>query len=309
MDGVWVLFGGTSLLSSSPSVKCRIRKDVRMIETKIEKIPLFLRRIKRWAGYKLKETGKKPLSVLDMKGVGPDDKDRVVDFDTITTAFQSDKIDSVGVSLSGEEITCVDLDCHDPALREKYEELKEEILGMFHTYAETSISGLGVHIYVKGKKPEGYKHCDKFGIIEVYDCSRFMIVTGNVVDDDHDTYLAACQEQLDALCEKYLIKKETYSGLVGKGVYTKTDEEVIGKLKKFKKGLLFWEGRWAEIQKQDDAGYDYQAYPSQSEADFAFASVVSIFPSHKRSVTCPLKRAVLSFVGLPNLSLAIVFSF
>lgn len=57
-----------------------------MIETKIEKIPLFLRRIKRWAGYKLKESGKKPLSVLDMKGVGPDDKDRVVDFDTITKA-------------------------------------------------------------------------------------------------------------------------------------------------------------------------------------------------------------------------------
>ena len=99
-----------------------------MIETKIEKIPLFLRRIKRWAGYKLKESGKKPLSVLDMKGVGPDDKDRVVDFDTITTAFESDKIDSVGVSLSGEEICCVDVDCHDPALREKYEELKEEIL-------------------------------------------------------------------------------------------------------------------------------------------------------------------------------------
>lgn len=82
------------------------------------------------------------MSVLDMKGVGPDDKDRVVDFDTITTAFESDKIDSVGVSLSGEEICCVDVDCHDPALREKYEELKE-ILAMFHTYAETSISGLG----------------------------------------------------------------------------------------------------------------------------------------------------------------------
>ena len=273
-DGVWVLFGGTSLLSSSPSVKYRVREDVRMIETKIDKIPLFLRRIKGWAGYKLKETGKKPLSVLDMKGVGPDDKDRVVDFDTITTAFQSGEVDAVGVSLSGEEITCVDLDCHDPALREKYEELKEEILGMFHTYAETSISGLGVHIYVKGKKPEGYKHCDKWGIIEVYDCSRFMIVTGNVVDEAHDTYLAVCQEQLNALCEKYLLKKGTYSGLVGKGVYTKTDEEVIGKLKKFKKGLLFWEGRWVEIQKKDDAGYEYQAYPSQSEADFAFASLL-----------------------------------
>ena len=214
------------------------------------------------------------MSVLDMKGVGPDDKDRLVDFETAVNAFQSGEVDAVGVSLSGEEITCVDLDCHDPALREKYEELKEEILGMFHTYAETSISGLGVHIYVKGKKPEGYKHCDKWGIIEVYDCSRFMIVTGNVVDEAHDTYLAVCQEQLNALCEKYLLKKGTYSGLVGKGVYTKTDEEVIGKLKKFKKGLLFWEGRWVEIQKKDDAGYEYQAYPSQSEADFAFASLL-----------------------------------
>ena len=96
-----------------------------MIKTKIEKIPLFLKRIKGWAGYKLQETGKKPLSVLDMKGVGPDDKDRVVDFETVVTSFQSGEVDSVGVSLSGEEITCVDLDCHDPALREKYEELKK----------------------------------------------------------------------------------------------------------------------------------------------------------------------------------------
>ena len=42
-DGVWVLFGGTSLLSSSPSVKYRVRKQES--EKKLERTKLNLLRI------------------------------------------------------------------------------------------------------------------------------------------------------------------------------------------------------------------------------------------------------------------------
>lgn len=240
----------------------------------LAKVPVALKRIKGWAGFDIQDGKKKPISLIDYKGVGATDTGRLVDFETAAKAIRERQVDAIGVSLVGEEITCIDIDCHSEDKKEKFEELNKEILEQFDSYAETSISGLGTHIFIKGKKPEGYKHCDKFGIVEVYDSARFMVVTGQVIDG-HDTYFANCQEELNSLCEKYLIKKETYSGAVGKGVYTKTDNEVLEKLKKFKKGQLFMEGKWQDIEKWDKVTGTYsKAFPSQSEADFSFASLI-----------------------------------
>lgn len=248
-----------------------------LIKTNTEKIPVFLTRIAKWAGFKIEDGKKKPISLLDMAGVGATDLDRLVDFETAKAAYAAGTVVAIGVSLVAEDITCIDIDCHSEEKKEKFEELNKEILAQFHSYAETSISGLGTHIFVKGKKPAGYKHCDKFGIVEVYDCARFMVCTGNVLEG-HDTYMATCQEQLNELCEKHLIKKVDYSGLVGKGLYEKTDEQVLEKLKKNKKGSLFLEGKWDEVEKWDDTtGIYIKAFPSQSEADFSFACLLLYF--------------------------------
>lgn len=254
-----------------------IEKMSNLIKTNTERIPVFLRRIAKWASFRFEDGKKKPISLIDGYGVGPADTDRLVDFETAKAAYNAGAVAAIGVSLDGEEITCIDIDCHEEGKRDKFEELNEEILSQFPSYAETSISGCGTHIFVNGTKPEGYKHCDKHGIIEVYDCSRFMVCTGNVIEG-HDTYLATCQDQLNELCEKHLIKQINYTGIVGTGVYTKSDEEVLDKIRNNKKGSLFLEGRWNEIERWDDtAGTYIQAFPSQSEADFSFASLLLYF--------------------------------
>lgn len=244
------------------------------MEIKLDKFPISLKRINGWAGFYIRDGKKKPISLIDYRPVGANDFSRLVDFDTAAKALQEKRVDALGVSLKEQGITCVDLDCRSEEKREKYEEIKAEILSQFDSYAETSISGVGTHVFVKGKKPDGYKHCDKWGIVEVYDCTHFMVVTGNVIEG-HDTYLAFCQEELNHLCEKYLLKKEDFKGLVGQGVYTKKDEEVLEKLKKFKKGKLFLDGKWEEIENWDKATGTYiKAFPSHSEADFSFASLI-----------------------------------
>jgi len=186
----------------------------------LERVPVALKRIPKWAGFIIKNGKKTPVSILDMKGVGANDTNRLVSFDKAKEAAENHLVDAIGVSLFDEGITCIDIDCHNEEKRELFKKLNTEVLSQFNTYAETSISGTGSHILVKGKKPSGYKHCDRHGIIEVYDCVRFIITTGDVIDG-HDTYIAICQEELNALCEKYLIKQSTTDGLVGKGIYKK----------------------------------------------------------------------------------------
>ena len=242
----------------------------------VEKIPKFLSRIKDWAGFIVEDGKKKPISLIDGKGVGANDKDRLVDFETAAAAIKEEKTEVIGVSLTGEEITCIDLDCHGSEKKEQFEKINAEILELFKgkTYAEVSISGTGTHIYVKGKIPEGYKHCDKDGIVEVYSGTRFIIVTGDMIEGSTE-YVGICQEELNEICEKYLLKEETFTGLAGIGVYTKSDQEVIEKIRSIKRGKLFLEGKWKEVEKWDKrSGIYIRAFASQSDADLSFANMI-----------------------------------
>ena len=245
------------------------------MEIDLDKIPLFLRRINGWAGFIVEEGTKKPISIIDNKGVGANDFNRLVDFETAAQAVRDGRFDAIGVSLANQKITCIDIDCHSEENRERYKWVSKEILEQFkNTYAETSISGLGTHIFVQAEKPDGYKHSDAYGVVEIYNCVRFMVVTGWQLED-HVTYIGVCQEELNSVCEKYLLKQETFTDTVGQGQYSKSDKEVIEKLEKFRKGKLFLEGRWDEVMKWDqNAGVEIKAFPSQSEADFGFAGLI-----------------------------------
>ena len=71
------------------------------------------------------------------------------------------------------------------------------------------------------------------------------------------------------------MKEETYSGLAGVGIYAKSDKEVIEKLQSTKRGKLFLEGNWQEIEKWDKRSGTYiRAFDSQSQADLSFANLI-----------------------------------
>lgn len=235
-----------------------------------KKVPPELTSIPAWVGFKIKDGKKTPISLIDFEKCGATDLARLVDFETAVSALEEGKISAIGVSLVDQDIVCIDIDCHDPEKKPKFEELNRAILDVVPSYAETSISGCGTHIYVKGRKPDGYKHCDRFGIVEVYNCAHFIIVTGDVIPG-HDMEITSCQEILNSLCERHLIKQTADQGKVPKGLYHKTDDEILAKLKHFKNGILLWEGKWQQVERWDDLlGMNIAAFPSQSEADFSF---------------------------------------
>ncbi len=84
----------------------------------------------------------------------------------------------------------------------------QAIVDELDSYAETSPSGRGVKVWVRATKPgqrckaaaEGFKQ------IEIYDQKRFFAVTGRHLAGTPAT-IEAHQDELTALCEKYLGKK------------------------------------------------------------------------------------------------------
>ena len=90
----------------------------------------------------------------------------------------------------------------------------QEIVDAFGTYTETSPSGRGVKLFLRGKKPSGAE-CTKKGLgpdgmgkVEVYSAKRYFTVTGNVLPGV-STEVKDCQTALDALCRKLLPPKES----------------------------------------------------------------------------------------------------
>ncbi|TCT15679.1 P4 family phage/plasmid primase-like protein [Natranaerovirga pectinivora] len=241
-------------------------------------IPTVLKSLNTWVGFCANEEGeivKKPLSLVDYRGVGTKDTDRLVSFDKAVEALNEEKVVALGVGLTADcDVTCIDIDCHDIEKLEKFEELNKLLLSQFNSYAETSISGKGTHIFIRAKKPEGYKHVDRYGIVEVYDSARFMIVTGDIIGSNQE--VVDCQDELNKLCETHLPKLQNENiEFIDQGIYEVSNDDVLEKIKSFKKGKLFLEGNWEEVEKWDkDSRCSIKAYDSQSAADFAFISQI-----------------------------------
>lgn len=84
---------------------------------------------------------------------------------------------AIGYILTADDpLTIIDLDhSDDPAAIERH----KKIYAAWYTYAETSQSGLGVHIVLRGKIGGGIRRDD----VEVYDQERYIICTGSVLRD------------------------------------------------------------------------------------------------------------------------------
>ncbi len=80
-----------------------------------------------------------------------------------------------------------------------------DIARQFDTYAETSLSGEGVHMAMLGRKPEGAGAKQRIGVngasIELYDNRRFMIVTGNELEGSAGE-LRDCSQALAEVCRQ-----------------------------------------------------------------------------------------------------------
>jgi len=200
------------------------------------------------------------------------------DLETVEEALNKnpEQFDGIGFVFTNSGIVGIDID-------NKNEELQEylssddtdintnavaEFIETTKSYAEVSPSGNGIHIYMKGSKPEGKS---KTGNFEMYDTKRFFTVTGNRISERKQL---ADDEELNVLPylhNKYIARGDKHTSNVnvqqvienaGNGL---SDEEIIQKIigskqrEKFMK--LFTHG-------------DISSFPSQSDADYALISIL-----------------------------------
>lgn len=158
---------------------------------------------------------------------------------------------SVGALLTpGCGVTVVDMD-------EDYAGDQMAMVEWLDSYAETSSSGRGTHIFVQANLSGGVR--DAKQDIEVYGQERFIIVTGNVINGWD--VVEPRQAKIDRLVARLGGLKSAatpVAATVGDAASDDACREALKRVWKQDKVRRLWKGDWQSM-----------GYPSQSEADMA----------------------------------------
>lgn len=208
-----------------------------------------------------------PLNANNGKHAAVDNPATWTTYDVAAAACAQDKFLVLGfVITSNDPFVCIDLDTYksnDPAVIELHKSIYESL----DSYSELSPSG-GVHIWTKGKLAAGKR--DSKNCWEVYAESRYITVTGNIINDKP---IEERQSKLEELIGR--IHAPIQTAWIG-GDQTKSDEEICRMAASATNGDLFkmlWYGNWADAN-----------YPSQSEGDLAFLNIVAFYTDNKEQV-------------------------
>ena len=147
-------------------------------------------------------------------------------------------------------VTVVDMD-------EDYAGDQMAMIEWLDSYAETSSSGRGMHIFVQANLAGGVR--DAKQDIEVYGQERFIIVTGNVINGWN--VVEPRQAKIDRLVARLGGLKNTVKPVAATMQGTASDDacrETLKRVWKQDKVKRLWKGDWQAM-----------GYPSQSEADMA----------------------------------------
>lgn len=176
-----------------------------MFDLKIyNNIPEEMKAVNRWVCYWITEKyGKMPISAKTGKAASTTDAATWADFNTATKYCESNpkNVSGLGFVFSDEDdVVGIDFDDCLNADGNLINDTIKEIVSRNNSYIERSVSGTGLHIYVRGKLPRetGIKISKEgsplgFGI-ELYSQKRFFIVTGNTYPDS-DTKLPLTEGQ------------------------------------------------------------------------------------------------------------------
>lgn len=151
----------------------------------------------------------------------------------------------------------------------------DEIVDTLGSYTEVSQSGQGIHVICKGELCGDKRRNSEYGI-EMYSGGRYFIMTGNTYGDKTDE-IEDCTESIKPLYNKYLEREDSQASDVGKERQTTAeipDDELIRRAIASKTGAQFevlYQGNW------------HGAYPSQSEADMAFANMLAFWTGCNQS--------------------------
>jgi hypothetical protein len=139
-------------------------------------IPQEIKELRQWVSWKFEKRDGKPIKVPYNPAGGPASCSDPATWGSFEEALHANG-GLVGFQLQAPYVV-IDLDkCRDPETR-TISPLATALMRKLDSYTEVSPSGTGIHIWVRGKLPIGRRRTDGF---EIYDSSRFMTVTGDVV--------------------------------------------------------------------------------------------------------------------------------
>jgi putative DNA primase/helicase len=152
-------------------------------------VPAELRELKQWViwDWGIKHGGKRtklPIEVATGELASTTNPATWGTFGQAVHAWKRGKHSGVGFVFSrGDPYAGVDLDhCRDPKTGEIAPWAWRFIKMLDGGYAEVSPSQTGVHVIVRGAiPPGGHRRPYEGGAVEMYDCSRFFTVTGQVL--------------------------------------------------------------------------------------------------------------------------------
>lgn len=241
-----------------------------------ERIPDELKKLNQWGNYhriwveKRGKYTKIPLNPWTGEDGKSNDPSTWSDFDTALRAIneypQADGLafyfanGYVGLDIDHikDELDKVKLGDHDP---ENYVNKAHELTK--GTYMEISMSGEGIHCIFKGKIPGDRR---RKGNYEMYQSGRFFALTGNCVNSKPEIK-SLNDDEMKALYDHYFASKKVLQFPTQPRTNITTNDlsvrEVIERAESSSTGQrfkLFMNGGWDQF------------YPSQSEADLAFAN-------------------------------------
>jgi len=100
-------------------------------------------------------------------------------FEYAQCAYFSHQLDGIGFILSDRDPFCVvDLDhCRDRETG-RIDPIAASYIARLNSYTEISVSGCGIHVFVRAKLPPRHR---RLGHFEIYDSARFITVSGAVL--------------------------------------------------------------------------------------------------------------------------------
>lgn len=240
-----------------------------------EAVPNELKKLTQWGNYHriwMEERGKYtkiPINPWNGEDGKSNDPSTWSDFDTAMRAMdkypQADGLafyfanGYVGLDIDhiGDELEKVQQGDRDP---ENYVNKAHDLT--HGSYMEVSMSGEGIHCIFKGKIPGKRR---RKGNYEMYQSGRFFALTGNTLNSEPEIK-SLDDESMQRLYDHYFHDdKVTEFPRKQTNITTNdlTEDEVINRAEKSSTGdrfRMFMEGGWEQF------------YPSQSEADLAFAN-------------------------------------
>lgn len=238
-----------------------------------EQIPSELRSLKQWGLYqkiwqpeKHKYT-KIPWSAVTGKRASSTNPDDWTTFDNALQCLKQSDFAGLGFFFVDGYVG-IDVDHIGPDLDrlengDKQDNIAFEFLDAMKSYAETSLSGEGIHIIIRGKLP-GSRHRKKN--VEMYESGRFFAMTGNKIGP-YSGINKPDTPALKKLYEKYIEPKSVLKMPMRTddrfAVNNLSEDEIIAKMLNSKTGdriRLLLVGGWEKF------------YTSQSEADLALAN-------------------------------------